>query len=139
MSEWKQLLLYLHLCVLEGKKLESTFSNFLTIKILELDFTSLFNHGKNYQHWIVYWSLGKSCVWNLNSVIFKNRYKKAKSSKKLAEQFSVLVLVLASHTSLDSPPQPKFYRLGSFSLFLISFHNWYGNYSSGSFFIAFHF
>ena len=24
------------------------------------------------------------CVWDLNSVIFKNRYKKAKSSKKLA-------------------------------------------------------
>ena len=41
------------------------------------------------------------CLWDLNSVIFKNRYKKAKSRKKLAEQFSALVLVLASHTSLD--------------------------------------
>ena len=35
------------------------------------------------------------------SVIYKNPYKKAKNRKKLAEQFSVLVLVLASHTSLD--------------------------------------
>ena len=41
------------------------------------------------------------CLWDANSVIFKNRYKKAKSRKKLAEQFSVLVLVLASHASLD--------------------------------------
>ena len=49
-------------CILEGKKLELTFSNSLTIKILELDFTSLFNHGKNDQHWIVYWSLGKRKV-----------------------------------------------------------------------------
>ena len=40
-------------------------------------------------------------LWDLNSVIFKNRYKKAKSRKKLAEQFNVLVIVLASHTSLD--------------------------------------
>ena len=30
--EWKQLLLYLYLCILEGKK-------------LELDFTNLFDHG----------------------------------------------------------------------------------------------
>ena len=41
-----QLLLYLYLCILEGKKLELTFSNFLTIKKLELDFTNLFNHDK---------------------------------------------------------------------------------------------
>ena len=41
------------------------------------------------------------CLWDLNSVISKNRYKKAKSRKKLAEQFSILVIVLASHTSLD--------------------------------------
>ena len=41
------------------------------------------------------------CLWDLNSVIFKNCYKKAKSSKKLVEQFSVLVLVLASRTSLE--------------------------------------
>ena len=40
-------------------------------------------------------------LWDLNSVIFKNRYKKPKSRKKLAEQFSVLVLVLASHTGLE--------------------------------------
>ena len=32
------------------KILELTFSNSLTIKILELDFTSLLNHGKNNQH-----------------------------------------------------------------------------------------
>ena len=32
------------------KILELTFSNSLTIKILELDFTSLFNHGNNNQH-----------------------------------------------------------------------------------------
>ena len=48
MNEWKQLLLYLYLCALEGKKLELTFSKFLTIKKLELDFTTLFNHGKNH-------------------------------------------------------------------------------------------
>ena len=43
----------------------------------------------------------KRCLWDVNSVIFQNRYKKAKIRKKLAEQFSVLVPVLASHTSLD--------------------------------------
>ena len=32
------------------KKLELTFSNFLAIKNLELDFTNLFNHAKNNQH-----------------------------------------------------------------------------------------
>ena len=41
------------------------------------------------------------CLWDANSVIFKNRYKKVKNRKKLAEQFSVLVLVLTSHASLD--------------------------------------
>ena len=41
------------------------------------------------------------CLWDLNSVVFKSRYKKVKSRKKLAEQFSVLVLVLASHTGLE--------------------------------------
>ena len=46
MNEWKQLLLYFYLCILEGKKLELTFSNFLTIKTFELDFTNFFNHGK---------------------------------------------------------------------------------------------
>ena len=45
MNEWKQLLLYLYLCILEGKKLELTFSNFLTNKKLELDFANFFNHG----------------------------------------------------------------------------------------------
>ena len=43
----------------------------------------------------------KRCLWDVNAVIFKNHYKKARSRKKLAEQFSFLVLVLASHTSLD--------------------------------------
>ena len=46
MNEWKQLLLYFYLCILEGKKLELAFSNFLTIKKFELDFTNFFNHGK---------------------------------------------------------------------------------------------
>ena len=50
MNERKNLLLYLYLCILEGKKLELTFSNYLTVKKLELDFTNLFNHGKNNQH-----------------------------------------------------------------------------------------
>ena len=50
MTEWKQLLLYLYLCLLEGKKLELTFLNSLAIKILQLDFTSLFNHDKNNQN-----------------------------------------------------------------------------------------
>ena len=50
MNEWKQLLLYLYLCILQVKKLDLTFSNFLTYKKLELDFTNLFNHGKNNQH-----------------------------------------------------------------------------------------
>ena len=50
MNEWKQLLLYFYLRIIEGEKLELTFSNFLTIKKLELDFTNLFNHGKNNQH-----------------------------------------------------------------------------------------
>ena len=45
-------------------------------------------------------------LWDLNSVIFKNRYKKPKSRKKLAEQFSVLVLVLASHKILHSFSSP---------------------------------
>ena len=45
MNEWKQLLLSLYLCILEGKKLELTFSNFLTNKKLELDFANFFNHG----------------------------------------------------------------------------------------------
>ena len=51
-----------YICILEGKKLELTFSNFLTIKKLEWDFTNLFNHDKNNQHWIVYWSLGRRKV-----------------------------------------------------------------------------
>ena len=105
MNEWKQLLLYMHLCILEGKRLELTFSNFLTIKKLELDFTNRFNHDKNNKHWIVYWSLGKRKVL-MGSQLIKNRYKKAKSRKKIAEQFSVLVLVLASHTSLEQFSSP---------------------------------
>ena len=54
----------------------------------------------NTESFIETWEKGR-CLWNLNSIIFKNRYKKAKSRKKLAEQSSVLVLVLASHASLD--------------------------------------
>ena len=50
MNEWKQLLLYFYLCILEGKELELTFSNFLTIKKLELDFTNSFEHGENNLH-----------------------------------------------------------------------------------------
>ena len=44
------------------RKLELTFSNFLTIQKIELYFTNLFNHGKNNQHGIVYWSLGRRKV-----------------------------------------------------------------------------
>ena len=47
MNEWKQLLLYLYLCILEGKKLVLAFSNFLIIKKLEIDFTKRFKHDKN--------------------------------------------------------------------------------------------
>ena len=36
------------------RKLELTFSNFLTIQKIELYFTNLFNHGENNQHGIVY-------------------------------------------------------------------------------------
>ena len=50
MNEWKQLLLYLFLCILKGRKLELTFSNFLIIRKLELDFTNYFNYGKFNQH-----------------------------------------------------------------------------------------
>ena len=50
MNEWKQLLLYLYLSILEEKKLELTFSNYLTIKKLELNFIKPFNHGKNNQY-----------------------------------------------------------------------------------------
>ena len=62
MSEWKQFTLYGYLCILEEKKHELTFSNFLTIKKLELDFTNLFNHGKNNQHWILSSNLGRKKV-----------------------------------------------------------------------------
>ena len=50
MNEWKQLLLCLYLSILEEKKLELTFSNYLTIKKLELNFIKPFNHGKNNQY-----------------------------------------------------------------------------------------
>ena len=30
------------------------------------------------------------CLWDVNSVIYKNRYEKARSRKKLVEQFSVI-------------------------------------------------
>ena len=37
------------------------------------------------------------CLWDVNSVIFKKPLQKSEEQKKLAEQFSVLVLVLASY------------------------------------------
>ena len=54
------------------------------------------------------------CLWDIDSVIHENcykkvKYKKVKNRRKLAEQFSVLVLVLAS-----LPPQRRFYPHGSF-------------------------
>ena len=89
MNQWKQLLLYLYLCILEREKLELNFSNFLTIKKLELDFTNLFNHSKNNHHWFFYWTLRKvlaekeRCLWDLNSLIFKNHYKTSQEQKKV--------------------------------------------------------
>ena len=62
MSEWKQLTLYWYLCILEGKKHELTFSNFLTIKKLELDFTNLFNHDKNNTEFFLETWEGKRCL-----------------------------------------------------------------------------
>ena len=32
---------------------------------------------------------GERCLWDVNSDIYKNRYEKVKSFKKLAEQFDV--------------------------------------------------
>ena len=101
MNQWKQLLLYILIFVYTQMK--KPLIKFLTIRKLELDFTNLFNHGKNNKHsesFIEAWEK-EMCIWDVNSVIFKNRYKKAKNRKILAKQFSVLVLVLASHTSLD--------------------------------------
>ena len=56
--------------------------------------------ASNTESFIEAWE-DERCLWDVNSVIFKNPYKKANSRKKLGEQFSILVLVLASHTSLD--------------------------------------
>ena len=36
----------------------------------------------------------ESCSWDVSSIIYKNRYEKAKSRKKLAEQFRIIVFVL---------------------------------------------
>ena len=39
------------------------------------------------------------CLWDLN--FLKTATKKRRAEKKIVEQFSVLVLVLATHTSLE--------------------------------------
>ena len=38
----------LYIVYIDRKKLELTFSNFLTIKKIELDFSTLFSHGKKH-------------------------------------------------------------------------------------------
>ena len=51
------------ICVyLKEKKHELTFSNFLTIKKLELDFTNLFNHDKNNTEFFLETWEGKRCL-----------------------------------------------------------------------------
>lgn len=53
-------------------------------------FFDLFNHGRNNQHLIFIEALqGERCLWDVSSVIEKNRYEKAKSREKLSEQFNV--------------------------------------------------
>ena len=46
----------------------------------------------NTQSFIEGWE-GERCLWDVNSVIYKNLYEKAKSRKKLAEQISVTGIV----------------------------------------------
>ena len=66
--EWMEAAFTVLIFVYTGRK--KTWINFLTVRKLELDFTNLFNHGENNQHWIVYWSLGKKKVlMNVNSEI----------------------------------------------------------------------
>ena len=63
------------------KKAWINFFKLFNYKRLELDFTNLFNHGKNNVHWIVDWSLRKRKML-MGSQLIKNCYKKAKSRKK---------------------------------------------------------
>ena len=57
-------------------------------------------------------------LWDLNSVIFKTATKKRRTEKKLAEQFNVVVLVLAPHTSLNYFSSPaKFLTTRMFFIF----------------------
>ena len=81
------LLIFVHS---KEKKLELTFSNFLTIKKLEQISQIFLTMAKtiNTESIIEAWE-GERYLWDVNSVIYKNRYEKAKSRKKLAEQFSV--------------------------------------------------
>ena len=56
--------------------------------------------ASNTESFIEAWE-DERCLWDVNSVIHENRYKKVKYKKvkhrrKLAGQFSVLILVLAS-------------------------------------------
>ena len=80
----------IYLCIVEGKKFEPAFSNFLNIERLELDFSNFLTIARSTNTELFNEALqSERCLWNLNSVIHKNRYKKVKSRKKLAEQFSV--------------------------------------------------
>ena len=50
MNAWKQLLLCFTVLIFVRTRRKKTLINFLTITQLELNFTHLFNHGKNKQH-----------------------------------------------------------------------------------------
>ena len=56
-----------------------------TIKSLELDFSNFFNHSKNNQNneSLVEACEGERCLWYVSFVIYKNRYEKAESRKKV--------------------------------------------------------
>ena len=68
--------------MLEGKKLALTFSNFLTLKNLNSisqSFLAIVKTIKT-ESFIEDWE-GESCLWDVNSIIYQKRYKKAKSRK----------------------------------------------------------
>ena len=50
---------------------------------------------------------GERCLWNVNFVIYKNRYKKANSRKRLAEHLSVTGTVRTVMSSWTSPKISK--------------------------------
>ena len=75
MWKWKQLLLFISVYT-RRKKIWSNF----TIKKLELDSSNLFNHAKTINTESFIEALeGERCLRNVNSLIYKNLYEKAKS------------------------------------------------------------